>query len=51
MAGGGGTIPYMYIFLYIRYLQLLGSHNDVSVLSKSVMGLKKTVLIGGGWVV
>ena len=27
--------------------KLLGSHNDVSVLSKSVMGLKK-VLIGGG---
>ena len=30
------------------YSKLLGSHNDVSVLSKSVMGLKKVLI--GGWV-
>ena len=39
----------MYL-LYICYSKLLGSHNDVSVLSKSVMGLKKSFDRGvGGW--
>ena len=48
MAGwGGGSIPYMYICC-ICYSKLLGSHNDVSVLSKSMMGLKKVLI--GGWV-
>ena len=47
--GGGGSIPYMYICC-ICYSKLLGSHNDVSVLSKSVMGLKKSFDRGvGGW--
>ena len=43
MAGVGGSIPYGDV-----YLLLLGSHNDVSVLYKSVMGLKKVLI--GGWV-
>ena len=47
MVGGGGSIPYMYICC-ICYSKLLGSRNDVSVLSKSVMGLKKVLI--GGWV-
>ena len=49
MAGWGGSIPYMYICC-IYYSKLLGSHTDVSVLSKSVMGLKKSFDRGvGGW--
>ena len=41
----------MHVYLlYICYSKLLGSHNDVSVLSKSVMGLKKSFDRGvGGW--
>ena len=45
--GGGEYTIHVYL-LYICYSKLLGSHNDVSVLSKSVMGLKKSLI--GGWV-
>ena len=45
---GGGIYTIHVYLLYICYSKLLGSHNDVSVLSKSVMGLKKVLI--GGWV-
>ena len=38
---GWGVVYHTCIFDLICYSKLLGSHNDVSVLSKSVMGLKK----------
>ena len=44
---GGGVVYHTCIF---DYSKLLCSHNDVSVLSKSVMGLKKSFDRGvGGW--
>ena len=46
---GGGVVYHTCIFVVYMLFKVVGSHNDVSVLSKSVMGLKK-VLIGGGWV-
>ena len=51
MAGWGGGYYTIHVYLlYICYSKLLGSHNDVSVLSKSVMGLKKSFDRGvGGW--
>ena len=49
MAGWGGVVYHTCIFV-VCYSKLLGSHNDVSVLSKSVMGLKKSFDRGvGGW--
>ena len=51
MAGWGGEYTIHVYLLYICYSELLGSHNDVIVLSKSVMGLKKSFDRGvGGWV-
>ena len=49
MIGGCIRIMSVIVITGLQNLELLGSHNDVSVLSKSMMGLKKPVLIGG-WV-
>ena len=47
---GGGVVYHTCYLLYICYSKLLGSHNDVCFLSKSVMGLKKSFDRGvGGW--
>ena len=51
MAGwGGGVVYHTCIFVVCMLFKVLSSHNDVSVLSKSVMGLKKSFDRGvGGW--